>query len=286
MACFSCQHSCTSAGTQMRTRAKSIFVQILPIYGCISTGLCYIGVGTIAILSFFKVREGGADESSMLAILNEVLIGRMMLWIIMVGTACYIVWRIFEAVTDPYGYGNDFGGLGKRTGIALSTVADLLIVYAAIKVLLGTGDIQQSGQPYDEREFVGKMLSENWGPSVVAAIGIVVLVTAVVQLVYGVTRGYKERLDIDHYSKTKKTIIHFLAWVGYSSRGIIVGITGFFLLKAMFTGESEYVVNTDKAFDFIGDEVGHVPFILIALGTVCYGIFMIIHGIAYDQDKD
>jgi hypothetical protein len=266
--------------------ARSTVVKYLPIYGCISTGLSYIGVGTIAMLSFLKVRDGGADESSMLAILNEVFIGKILLWVIMVGTVCYIIWRIFEAVTDPYGYGKNFGGMGKRFGIALSTFADVLIVYAAIKVLLGIGGIEQNGEPHDEREFISNVLTKSWGTSAVIAMGGVVLVAAVVQLVYGVTRGYKERLDIDHYSKAGKAIIHFLAWVGYSSRGIIVGITGFFLLKAAFSRDAKYVVNTDKAFDFIGDEVGHLYFILVAVGTVGYGVFMIIHGIAYDQDKD
>lgn len=270
----------------MSNKAKRTIFHYLPIYGCISTGVSYVGVGTIAMLSFLKVREGGADESSMLAILNEVIIGKVLLWVIMIGAACYIIWRIFEVVTDPYGYGKNFTGVSRRSGIALSTVADLLIVYAAIKVILGVGQIQQSGEPYEEREFASKVLAESWGASALTAMGVVVLVTAIVQFVYGVTRGYKERLDIDHYSKAGKTIVHFLAWVGFCSRGIIVGITGFFLLKAAFTGQAEYVVNTDKAFDFIGDEVGHVYFILVAVGTVCYGVFMIIHGIAYDQDKD
>ena len=89
----------------MKSNSRNTVFKYLPIYGCISTGLSYTGVGTIAMLSFLKVREGGADESSMLAILNEVIIGKILLWIIMVGTACYIVWRIYEAVTDPYGYG-------------------------------------------------------------------------------------------------------------------------------------------------------------------------------------
>jgi len=270
----------------MSTNAKRTFFQYLPIYGCISTGLCYTGVGTIAMLSLLKVRDGGADEASMLAILNGVIIGKILLWIIMVGTACYIVWRLFEAVTDPYDYGKNFVGLGKRFGIALSTIADLLIVNAAIKVVLGIGDIQQSGEPHEERELVSKMLTESWGASAVTAMGVVVLVAAIVQFVYGVIRGYMERLDIDDYSKPGKAIIHFLALVGFCARGIIVGITGFFLLKAAFTGDSDYVVNTDKAFDFIGDEVGYVYFIIVALGTVCYGIFMIIQGIAYDPDKD
>jgi hypothetical protein len=270
----------------MGEKTKKAFFNYLPVYGSIATGLSYAGVGTIAMLSFLKVRDGGADESSMLAILNEVFVGKVLLWIIMIGTACYMVWRIFEAVTDPYGYGKNFSGLTKRSGIALSTVADLLIVYAAVEVILGVGDIQQNGQPRAEREFARNLLAESWGAAALTAIGIVVLVAAMVQFVYGVTRGYKERLDIDDYSKAAKAVINSLALAGYCSRGIIVGITGYFLLKAAFTGESRYVVNTDKAFDFVGDEVGHVYFIMLALGTVCYGIFMIIQGIVYDQDKD
>jgi hypothetical protein len=270
----------------MRTKATRTVLKYLPIYGCISAGLCYTGVGTIAMLSLLKVRNGGADEGSMLAILNNVLVGKILLWIIMLGTVCYIVWRLFEALTDPYHYGKTLTGLGKRIGIALSTLADLLIVFAAIKVLLGIGNIQQSGEPLEERQFVGGLLMESWGASIVVGMGVVVITAAVVQFVYGVTRGYTERLDLGNYSKAGKSMVHFLAWVGFSARGIIVGITGFFLLKAGFTGESDHVVNTDKAFDFIGDNLGFVCFSVAAIGTLCYGIFMIIQGLAYDYDKD
>jgi hypothetical protein len=45
------------------------------------------------------------------------------------------------------------------------------------------------------------------------------------------------------------------------------------------------VVNTDKAFDFIGDDVGHLYFIMVAAGTICYGLFMFVFGWYYDTDK-
>lgn len=77
-----------------------------------------------------------------------------------------------------------------------------------------------------------------------------------------------------------------MAWSGYIARGIILGIIGFFLVKAGTTENATDVVNTDKAFDFIGDHVGHLYFIVVALGTICYGIFMIILGITYNTDKD
>jgi hypothetical protein len=111
-------------------------------------------------------------------------------------------------------------------------------------------------------------------------------VTAATQLIYGITKGYKERIDMEHFSRRVKNLTHILAWSGYIARGIILGIIGFFLVKSGITENAKIVVNTDKAFDFIGDHIGHLYFILVALGTICYGIFMFMLGVAYDTDKD
>jgi hypothetical protein len=67
---------------------------------------------------------------------------------------------------------------------------------------------------------------------------------------------------------------------------LILGITGYFYLKSGVTENSDLIVDTDKAFDFIGDNIGHIPFLITAAGTICYGIFMFILASAYDTDKD
>ena len=265
---------------------KYSFVRYLAVYGCFSTGIIYAGIGVIAILSFLKVRDGGADESSLLAILNSHAIGKFFFWMIFLGTACYIVWRIFETITDPYGYGRDATGIAKRAGIAMSTIPDALIVFTAVQILAGTGHIRLDGRPLEQREMVGSLLQKDGGDWMVVGIGIAVCITAIAQFWYGITKGYKERLDIGHFSRKFKNAIHFLAWAGYFARGIIVGIIGVFFLKAGFSGFAEHIVNTDKAFDYIGDHVGHVYFILVAIGTICYGLFMFGHGVVYDADKD
>ena len=95
------------------------------------------------------------------------------------------------------------------------------------------------------------------------------MITALVQFFYGISKGYKERLNIDHFSKLTTWLTHFLAWFGYFSRGIILGIIGFFFIKAGILEDAQFVVNTDKAFDFIGDHVGHFYFIVVAAGTIC-----------------
>ena len=266
-------------------KSHKTYIRYLPVYGCFSTGIIYVAVGTIAILSFLKIKHGGADESSLMEFLNQYLLGKVLVWIILLGTIAYIVWRIYESISDPYKYGNKPKGRAMRMGLALSTIPDALISYSAITILFGLDHIREDGEPRAERDLVNELLQDP-GAWFIIAIGSIILITGVVQLIYGVTKGYKERIDIAHFTTWKKRVIHWLADIGYVARGVIVGIIGFFLIKAGITKKSEHVVNTDKAFDFIGDHVGHVYFILLAIGTICYGLFMFSLAIAYDVDKD
>lgn len=265
---------------------KKKFIRYFPIYGCISTGMIYTSIGVIAILSFLKIKHGGADESSLMAFLNGFVVGKIIIWVILLGTVSYIIWRIYETLTDPYGYGKDAFGLAKRTGIAMSTIADALIAYAAVEVLLGAGNVQENGQPLEQRHMVGEILQKNHGDWLIIGIGVIVSITAIIQFWYGITKGYRERLDVKQYNKSIRTTINIFAWAGYGARGIILGIIGFFFIQAGVAENANYVVNTDKAFDFIGDHVGHAYFIIVSIGTILYGLFMFALGATYDTDKD
>ena len=264
--------------------AKNSLVRYLPIYGCVSTGIIYTAIGVIALLSFFKLKQGGADEGSLMAYFNHYLAGRLLVWIILLGTISYIIWRIYESITDPYEYGAGAKGIITRTGIALSTIPDGLIAYSAIMILLGQSSIHEDGQPIEQRQLGSELLSQSWGDWVMVIIGVIVMATAVVQLIYGLTNGYRERIDMARFSAGAKTTIHILSWVGYVARGIIIGIIGFFFIKSGLQQNAQQIVNTDKAFDFIGDHVGHAYFIMVALGTICYGLFMFMLGIAHNAD--
>jgi heme/copper-type cytochrome/quinol oxidase subunit 2 len=267
-------------------KKKFSIIRLLPVYGCISTGIIYVAIGVIAILSFLKVKDGGADESSLLVFLHCSVVGSIVIWIILLGTACYIVWRIYESIKDPYEYGSNIKGRSLRLAIALSVIPDLLIGYTAIATLAGSNKTTESGQPVEQRKLVSELLREDWGSMLIVAVGVIVSATAIVQLVYGISNGYKERLNIQYFNFPMRKVVHGLAWFGYIARGFILGIMGYYLMKAGAEQDAHVVVNTDKAFDFIGDHVGHVYFILVAAGTICYGLFMFALGATYDADKD
>jgi hypothetical protein len=268
------------------SKKKRSFFYYLAMWGCISTGLVYTAIGIIALLSFFKLKKGGADESSLLVFLDKFFIGKIFIGLILLGMISFIAWRIYETIKDPYGYGKDVMGILKRSVIACSSLADALIAYSAIQVLLHEGHLSETGQPVAQQEFAGNMLRESWGDWVLMLIGIITSITAIIQLGYVIKEAYMERLDIKYLSKWKKATIHVLAWSGHFARGVILGIIGFFYIKAGLSENAQFVVNTDKAFDFIGDHIGHAYFILVALGTICYGFFMFVYGIYFDPDKD
>lgn len=270
----------------MSGKKSNIIIRYLPVYGCLATGLIYASIGVIAILSFLKVREGGADENRLFAILSRHPAGKILVGIILLGSLCYVIWRFYEAATDPYRYGKDAAGLAKRTGILLSTVADILIVFSAFRFMLGIGDTEESHQLDNLRQIVEQVLRKNSGPFFIVSTGAIYLLTAAVQLIYGITRGYRERLEVEEFKPRLRKFVHFFGLSGYFARGIILGITGFFFVKSGLERNALAVVDTDKAFDFIGDNIGHTAFILVAAGTIFYGLFMFILETAYDIDHD
>lgn len=268
------------------SQKKKSFFNYLATFGCISTGFIYTSIGVVAMLSFLKLKEGGADEGSLLVYLHRFFIGQLLIAVIMLGMVAYIMYRAYETIKDPYGYGKDLKGISRRSVTAFSSLADALIAYSALQALLGKGGIKETGEPTAEREMVANMFKESWGDEFIITIGIITAMIAIVQLGYVISKTYMTRLDIENLANWKKVTIHILAWTGHFARGIILGIIGFFLIKAGASKNAELVVNTDKAFDFIGDHIGHTWFIIVAIGTICYGLFMFAFGIYYDPDKD
>jgi hypothetical protein len=266
----------------MLQRKKHKLLSALTLTGCFSTGIIYVAIGVIALLSFLKLKKGGADESSFFVLLNSFVLGRILNWAIIFGAVCFIIWRFYEALKDPHGIGNDAKAILLRIGAAFSSVADAFIVLSVLQALFNQQKAPVTGEPLQQKNLVGDLLQSNLGHTVVMVTGIIVLLTAGILVFYGLSKRFTEAIKTDDFSKTQKYAVHAIAYAGYLSRGIILGITGFFFLKAAIKNNSSYVVNTDKAFDFIGDHVGHAWFILVALGTICYGVYMFILGLHYD----
>ena len=262
-----------------------VFYRQLARFGCIATGIVYGVLGLFALLSLLRLKQGGADESSLLKFFEDVQFGKIVIGIIMLGMIAYIMWRFYEAINDPYKYGRNWKGILIRLLTAFSALSDGLIAWPAIESLAGINPASKDGNPEAQRQSFDQLMQQPIGVWVVSIAGCITLVTAFVQFIYVFKEAYEERIDFQKLQPFKRKIIHLLGYAGHIARGIILGIIGFFLLKAAFTKNGQHVVNTDKAFDFIGDEIGKMAFAVVAVGTICYGFFMMAMGYYYDFRK-
>lgn len=260
-------------------------VHLLARYGCFSIGMVYLIVGVIAILSFMKMSEDAADEARMIEIIMDVPLGEALLWGMIVGLAGYIVWRLYEAITDPYEMGGDYFGLAKRTGIALSGLGYAIIAYSAIQIILGNN----RGTEQETQLFVAEVFTWTGGRWLVGISGLVTAITGLIQFYYVVKGNYVQRIHLDKFSAGLSKVVHGLAWAGFVARGVLLLVLGYFFVKAAIKVDPGEVGDTDSAFDFIGaggSTLGDIAFLLVACGTIAYGIFMFVFGYYHQFKKE
>ena len=64
--------------------------------------------------------------------------------------------------------------------------------------------------------------------------------------------------------------------LGYTARGIVLGIIGYFLLQAALQSDASEAQGTEGALNFLSTTGGPYLMAAVAIGLACYGIFMFV----------
>ena len=63
---------------------------------------------------------------------------------------------------------------------------------------------------------------------------------------------------------------------GYIARGVVLGIIGYFLIKAALQSDAGEAQGTEGALNFLSTSGGPYLMAIVALGLACYGLFMFV----------
>ena len=255
--------------------------------GCLSIGTVYVLVGTLALLALSGVLIEAADEDRLFDLLRGLPGGTLLIWLIVFGLSGYVIWRVAEALADPYDFGHDLRGLATRGAIAVSALAYGLIAFSAARVASGnSASGSRDAAEEAQQQLVARIFEWPAGEWLVGLAGAVAVGTGLLQFVLIARRAYTIELQMARRSPAMRGLIHGLAWYGYAARGVILSVLGYFLLRGAVRHDPEAVGDTDTAFDFIGGgAVGDSAFFAVALGTIAYGIFMYINAWHYRFEK-
>ncbi|WP_318312601.1 DUF1206 domain-containing protein [Flagellimonas crocea] len=225
------------------------------------------GLAAGAAIGFAKSSEG---KLGVIKFLQEQPFGNVLLGILAVGLLCYALWRFFECIKDPENIGTGLKAIVKRVGFFLSGLIYLgLSVYSVYQILQPTASQESSGSALLPTEYLELIFY-------VIAIGMAIKAIFHIVKAYKGTFLEKFHLQTLYDLKTRKTL-KWMAYAGLISRAIVAGIVAYFFFTAADTANSANIKGTSEAFSFLRENSeGSWLMFAVALGLICYGVYMFI----------
>ncbi|WP_152759904.1 DUF1206 domain-containing protein [Salmonirosea aquatica] len=243
--------------------------------GLVAKGIVYSLIGTLTFMAAFELGTGDdkGGKSQALKWLQKQPFGQVLLGLTAIGLLCYSIWRFVEAFLDTEDKGNDAKGLAVRARYAFSGLMYGASTYYAAKLLFGGS----SGEGKDTRETIAqKLLEQPFGQWLVGIVAVGVMAVGVYQIYYSISDKHRKKIQESKVDKRVKETLLKTGKVGYIARGIVWLLIGYLFLKAAIQSDSSEAGGSDSAFSFLEQEYGSWILGVVALGLLCYGIFMFV----------
>ncbi len=229
-------------------------------------GVVYGVTGILAFMTAFNLGGQKAGKLQVIQFLEEQSFGKLILAVLGIGLICYAVWRFMQSISDPEGIGSDGKGTIKRISFFISGAVYLALgIFSIVEIFSNAGNNGDSSG-------LG-----NFSSYIFIGIGIALATKSVYQFIKAYKGDFLEKFKIAEISSaTLKTSLKRIGYAGLVSRGIVVGIIAYFFIKGgINTSSSGEMKGTTEAFSFIQENTsGPWIFGLVALGLLCYGIYM------------
>ncbi|MFG6117116.1 DUF1206 domain-containing protein [Halobacillus sp. MO56] len=255
------------------------WVRRLARAGYMAKGLVYALIGVLAFMAAIGVGGKTTGTSGMFRSVAQVPAGNIILWLIGLGLILYIMWVFIKAFKDPQNEGTDAKGLVTRTGYFISGIIYGTIAFKAFKIAVNAGS--SSGGSQDTLS--AKLLSQPFGAWILGAIGVITIGYGLYELISGTSQKFLKNFRTIKMSDHEIRIAKNTGTAGLTSRGIVLGIIGFFIVQTAMTHDPSKAKGLDGALA----EVSQKPFGqwllgVVALGLILYGIYQITRG-RYEQ---
>jgi hypothetical protein len=251
-----------------RDQSKEKWFEKFARFGLVSKGVVYCLMGILSVLAALGMSREKGDKAEAFEVIYAQPFGQVLLIIIGLGLLGYVMLRFFQAFKDIDNKGTDMKGILDRIGYTLSAFLYVGIGVYALRLIFSGSD----GGEGDSRKFVvTKVLEYPGGQYVVGIAGLIVIGMGIYQIIRAITGKFAKRVNL--IRSNMKDTFKAAGTIGYISRGIVLGIIGYFLLHAAWLSDPGEAQGTGAAFDFLQNKVGSVMMAVVALGLIGYGVF-------------
>ena len=223
-------------------------------------GLVHLLIAWLALQVAWGGGGGSADQSGAMQTLSGNDIGRVLLWIAVLGFLGLGLWQVTEVIVGR-------GETSDRLKAAAKAVVYLFLAFSFFTYARGSSGSSSSQQSVD---FTASLMDKPFGRILVGAVGVAVLGVGL----YHVYKGYKKKFLQDLREHPGRWVVR-AGQFGYIARGVAFGLVGvLFVLAALHTQPGE-ATGLDGALRTLRDApFGQFLLTIVALGFTSFAVYL------------
>ena len=238
-------------------------LQIGARVGYAVSGVLHLMIGWIALQVAWSASGKSADQSGALQALAGNSVGRLTLWVAVVGFFALGLWQVANTLASRRSLGSS-PWPARAKGIS-KAVLYLALAWASFNTAKG----DPSSSKAQSADFTATLLQHTGGRLLVGVIGLVVIGVGGYHVVKGWTRKFLQDL-----SEHPGTLATSAGVVGYIAKGFALAVVGALFLSAAAQNSARKATGLDGALRTLRQQP-EGPWLLtaVALGIAAYGVY-------------
>jgi type IV secretory pathway VirB2 component (pilin) len=226
-------------------------------------GVLHLLIAWIALQIAWMASGKSADQSGALQTLAGSSLGRLALWVAVLGFLALGLWQLASALAVRTG-GESPKWAIKAKGIAKAVVY-LVLAWTSFSFAKG----QPSSSKAQSADFTATLLQHTGGRLLVAVIGVVVIGVGGYHVMKGWTKKFLRDLDENPGILATRAGV-----VGYVAKGVALAVVGVLFVSAAVQNSSSKATGLDGALRSLRQQaVGPWLLTAVALGIAAYGVY-------------
>lgn len=255
------------------------WIEKLARVGFLAKALLYMTIGGLAAAAAFGLgkyvggKEGVQGQRGAMGALIEAPFGKALLLLTAVGLFGYAAWRFVEAATNPE-HEHGAKGVGKRVRAAALGILHVALGATAVKIALGDRGAATDGK--ETSHWIGRALESNTGRYALWAVAAGFVGYGLYEIFKAIKSKLNKRLALGRMSRLARQWVVGVSRFGMAARGIVFGMTGVLIARAIQNHNPQQVKGIKTSLSELLN-FGRIPFGIIALGLIAYGVYQIIN---------
>lgn len=237
--------------------------------GLAAIGVVYVLLGTLTVLAAFNLGGRKTGTKGAIGFLSNQPLGKVFMAVIALGLFSYAFWRMYQTFFDSRNLGKNFSGLFARAGYFTGGLFYGSLGFIAIKLLFGEG--------YDQnQDFLISLLNSKYGSAVAVILGLILAGKSIFEIYFIRSNQFKKNVNASEIPAKGKSLLMKFGVIGHGARSIVFGIMSFLTIRAGLTARNEDLSTVTDALQFLNYAFGAIVLGLVAIGLLCYGLYMFV----------